>query len=296
MNNPVGFDVVNGAIVNANPWRALFNDYFWHEFVHMYLAGFIVAGFLTASVYAVAWLKGERSRYVRTAMIIPLTFAALISPVQLFVGDWAGREVAKHQPLKLAAMEGLAKTEAGAPFTVGGYWSKEDQEIKGGIAIPDMLSLLAYHKPNAVVQGLDSAPPEDRPQAINIVRYSFHVMVGIGTLLAALSAFYIFIWARFRRLPRTVWFYRLLAVSGVLALIALEAGWIVTEVGRQPWIAYDVMRVSDAVTHADGISILFGIGVVVYAGVVAMAIWLLRRLARTAEHLKEDDAAGKVNS
>jgi cytochrome d ubiquinol oxidase subunit I len=293
MNYPVGFDVVNGAIVNINPWRALFNDYFWHEFTHMYLAGFVVAGFLVSSVYAVAYLKGDRSRYVRTAMIIPLTFAALVAPVQLVVGDWAARTVAEKQPVKLAAMEGLPNTEKDAPFTVGGYWDASEDQIKGGIAIPDMLSLLAFHNPSATVVGLNSVPKANQPQAINVVRYAFHAMVGVGTVLALLGAFFVFVWARWRRMPESKWFYRLLAASGALSLIALEAGWIVTEVGRQPWIAYNVMRVTDAVTHANGISILFGVGVVVYAGLIAAAIWLLRRLARDAEHLKEDETTVK---
>lgn len=294
MNNPVGFDVVNGEVVNIKPFTALFNDYFWHEFVHMYLAGFIVVGFLVGGVYAVAWLRGDRSRYVRTAMIIPLTFAALIAPVQLVVGDWAARVVAESQPLKLAAMEGLPDTTKNAPFTIGGYWSESEGKIKGGVAIPDLLSLLAFHNPNATVTGLDSVPAEDRPKAINVIRYSFHAMVAIGTLLAMLGAYYLFVWARWRRLPQSKWFYRVLAVSGGLSVIALEAGWIVTEVGRQPWVAYGVMRTSDAVTQADGISILFWVGVAVYTGLLAAAVWLLRRLAGDPERVKEDEQAEAV--
>ena len=201
MNNPVGFDVINGEIVGINPWRALFNNYFWHEVAHMYLAGYMVAGFLTASVYAVAWLKGERSRYVRTAMIIPLAFAALTAPVQVIVGDWAGREVAKVQPVKLAAMEGLGTTTTGAPFTVGGYYSHSENRVKGGFEIPKMLSLLAFHDPNATVKGLDIVPVEDRPGPINTIRYSFHVMVGIGTLLALLAVWFVGRWWRRRSLP-----------------------------------------------------------------------------------------------
>ncbi len=290
MNNPVGFDVVNNAIVNINPWRALFNDYFWHELAHMYLAGYIVVGFLVASVYAWAWLKGERTRYVRTAMIIPLTFAALVAPVQLIVGDWAGREVAQDQPVKLAAMEGLGKTTKGAPFTIGGYYDKTDNQVNGGIAIPKMLSLLAFHDPNATVQGLDSVAPEDRPGPVNTVRYSFHAMVAIGTLLALLGFWFIGSWLKKQAIPKSKWFYRGIVASGVLAVVALQAGWIVTEVGRQPWIAYDVMRVSDAVTQSGGIGILLAIGAVIYLGLLGMAIWLLRRLAQDAEHLKEDDS------
>jgi cytochrome d ubiquinol oxidase subunit I len=199
-----------------------------------------------------------------------------------------------HQPLKLAAMEGLPNTTADAPFAVGGYWDKSEDEIQGGVEIPDMLSLLAFHNPNAVVTGLNSVPEQDQPHAINTIRYSFHAMVGVGTVLALLGAFFVFMWARHRRLPRSKWFYRLVAISGVLSIIALEAGWIVTEVGRQPWIAYGVMRVSDAVTHANGVTYLFAAGVVIYSSLVAMVVWLLRRLAKTPEHVKGEDGTEQV--
>lgn len=290
MNHPVGFDVVQGQIVNVQPWRALFNDNFWHEAAHMYLAAYVVTGFLVAGVYAWAYLKGDRSRYVRAALIIPLTFAALAAPVQVIVGDWAGRTVAQNQPIKLAAMEGLGTTTKGAPFTFGGYYNKSANEVERGVAVPKMLSLLAFHDPNATVEGLDAVPPTDRPGPINVVRYAFHAMAGIGTMLALLAVWYFACWWRFGRLPRTRWFFRAVIVAGGLSLVALETGWIVTEVGRQPWIAYGVMRVSDAVTHASGISYLFFAALAIYAGLLTMAVWLLRRLARTAEHLKEDDA------
>lgn len=288
MNHPMGFDVAGGQIVNIAPWRALFNDFFWHEVAHMYLAGYVVTGFLVASVYAWAWLKGDRSRYVRTAMIIPLTVAALAAPVQVIVGDWAGRSVAEYQPVKLAAMEGLGTTTTGAPFTFGGYYSAADNEVKGGVAVPKLLSLLAYHDPNATVQGLDSVPPDDRPGQVNVVRYAFHAMAGIGTFLALLGVWYLATWWRFGRLPKSRWFYRAVIAAGVASVVALEAGWIVTEVGRQPWIAYGVMRVTDAVTHADGISYLFFAALAIYSALIAMVIWLLRRLAATAEHLQDD--------
>jgi cytochrome d ubiquinol oxidase subunit I len=154
-----------------------------------------------------------------------------------------------------------------------------------------MLSLLAFHEPNAEVQGLDSVPVEDRPGPINTVRYAFHAMVGIGTLLALLTAWYVWFWARKRSLPESKWFFRLVASSGVLSLIALQAGWIVTEVGRQPWIVYDVMRVENAVTDAPGIFWMLIGGIVVYLALIAVAIWLLRRLAAEPEHLKTDQEA-----
>jgi cytochrome bd ubiquinol oxidase subunit I len=277
MNHPVGFDIVDGDVVNVRPWEALFNDNLWHELVHMYLAGYLVAGFLVAGVYARAWLRGERSRYVRTGLVVPLTFAALAAPVQVVVGDWAARTVTERQPVKLATFEGLGETTEGAPFHIGGWYS--DGEVKGAIRVPKLLSILAHHDPNATVVGLDSVPPDDRPGPVNTVRYAFQAMVGIGTLLATIGVFYAAVWWRRRRLPRSAWFYRLVVAAGPLALVALISGWITTEVGRQPWIVYEVMRVEHAVTDADGLPFAFAAGVAVYLFLAAIATWLLRRLA-----------------
>ena len=178
MNNPTGFDIDNaGNVTHVEPLKALFNDYFWHEWFHMYTAGFIVAAFLVAGVYAHSWLKGKRSHYYRAALIVPLTVACIAAPVQLLMGDWAGRTVAEAQPTKLASFEGLEKTTKGAPFTLGGIYI--DGENKGGITIPDMLSILAFHDPNATVQGLDATPKEEQPP-VGVVRNAFTVMVFIG--------------------------------------------------------------------------------------------------------------------
>ena len=184
MNHPSGFRLVDGRAVDVEPFDALFgNAYFWHEMVHMYLAAFLVAGFVTASVYAVARLRGRGDRYVRVAMAVPLMVAAVTAPAQVIVGDWAAREVAKHQPTKLAAFEGLGRTQAGAPLHIGGWYDEETEEVRYGVAIPKLLSLLAFHDPNATVQGLDRVPPEDRTP-VNVVRVAFFTMVGIGTLMA----------------------------------------------------------------------------------------------------------------
>jgi cytochrome bd ubiquinol oxidase subunit I len=278
MNHPQGFTLRGGRAVDVDTVHALFgNTYFWHELVHMYLAAYIVTGFVVAGVYAGRRLRGRWGRYERTALAIPLTVAALASPVQILVGDWNGREVAKKQPTKLAAMEGLAHTERGAPVHILGWYT--DEEVKAGIAIPDGLSLLAYHDPNARVQGLDAVPKSDRPP-INVVRMAFQTMVGIGTLLALLGA--VFVWIRLRRgrLPESPWFYRALVAAGPASLVALIAGWVTTEVGRQPWVVYRVMRTSEAVTGADGIPIGYGVLVLVYLGVGAGVVWVLRRLSR----------------
>jgi cytochrome d ubiquinol oxidase subunit I len=277
MNNPEGFSVVDGRVTDPKPWTALLNENLWHELVHMYVAGYIVAGFIVAGIYASAWLKGRRDRYHRTGLVVALSFAALAAPVQVIVGDWAGRQVAESQPVKLAAMEGLAETTEGAPFTFGGYFDEESGEVKYGLEIPWLLSVLAAHDPNATIEGLEIVPPEDRPP-VNYVRFAFQTMVGIGTGLALLGALFAVTWWRKRRLPRSKWFYRAVMLAGPASLVALICGWITTEVGRQPWIVYETMRVSDAVTASDGLEVGFVALVVVYAGVAVGLFWLIRRL------------------
>src|SRR3954462_1765400 len=195
MNHPTGFHLRGGRAVDVHPLQALFgNGYFWHELVHMYLAGHIVMGFLVAAAYAVGRLRGRWGRYERTALAIPLTIAALAAPVQVLVGDWAAREVAKSQPTKLAALEGVAKTERGVAEHLGGWYT--DGKVKWGIPIPKLLSLLSYHDPNARVQGLDVVPADQRPP-VNVVRIAFQLMVSIGTAMALLGVGYLFV--RWRR-------------------------------------------------------------------------------------------------
>jgi cytochrome bd ubiquinol oxidase subunit I len=278
MNSPGGFTLVDGRVTDVRPLEALFgNDYLWHELVHMYVAGFIVAGFLTASVYAWGWLKGRRGRYERAALVVPLTVAALAAPVQIVVGDWAARSVAREQPTKLAAFEGLYETAEGAPVHVGGWY--DGDEVRYGVPLPRILSLLAFHDPGARIEGLEEVPDEERPP-VNVVRVAFQTMVGIGFLLAGIAAVYLFIFLRWRRLPESTWFYRAVVAAGPLSVVALIAGWVTTEVGRQPWVVYGHMRTEEAVTGASGIPVGYASLVLVYAGLLAAVAWILHRLAR----------------
>jgi cytochrome bd ubiquinol oxidase subunit I len=272
MNNPTGFRIEGGEVVDVEPLTALFNDNLWHELVHMYLAGIIVAAFLVAGVYAYGWLRGRRDRRHRVGLVVALSFGALAAPAQLLVGDWAARTVAERQPVKLAAFEGLEETTEGAGF-----------ELAAGIEIPNLLSLLAFHDPNAEVQGLDSVPEDDRPP-VGIVKLSFRAMVAIGTGLAALGAWFAWAWWRRGRLPSSPWFHRALVAAGPLSVVALIAGWVTTEVGRQPWVVYEVMRTEEAVTGADGIPVGFAALGLVYAGLAAVAYVMLRRLGRQPFH------------
>jgi cytochrome bd ubiquinol oxidase subunit I len=277
MNHPGGFELRGGRAVNVDPAAALFgNTYLWHELVHMYIAGYMVTGFLVAAAYAVGRLRGRWGRYERVALAVPLTIAALASPVQVLVGDWAGRDVAQHQPVKLAAFEGLGRTTRGAPIHILGWYT--DGEVKYGIRIPRLLSFLAHHDPNAKVVGLDSVPPRARPP-VNGVRIAFQTMVGIGTLLALLGVFYFVVRWRRGPLPDSSWFYRAVALAGPLSLVALIAGWVTTELGRQPWVVYRTMRTAEAVTGAGGIPVGYATLALVYAGVALAVFWILRRLA-----------------
>lgn len=278
MNNPTGFELSRtGEVVKVDPWAALLNGNVWHEFVHMYLAGMLVAGFIVAGIYAFACLRGRCGRYQRIALTVSLTFAALAAPVQIVVGDWSARTVAHNQPTKLAALEGLDKTTKGADLTVGGIYL--NGKVHGGITIPNGLSTLAFHDPSAKVQGLEAVKRSDRPP-VGVVRNAFQLMVTIGTALAALSIFYLYIWMRHKRLPASRWFYRAVVLAGPAALTALIAGWITTEVGRQPWIVYKVMRTEEAVTTADGIPFGYGTLVLVYLGLAAVVLFLLLRLTK----------------
>jgi cytochrome d ubiquinol oxidase subunit I len=276
MNHPSGFTLVNGRATDVHPWQALFaNPMFYSEYTHMYFAAYIVTGFLLAGAYAWAFLRGRRGRYERTALGIAMTAASVAAPLQVIVGDWAARDVATYQPVKLASIEGLAQTTRGAAEHLLGWYN--GHAVVWGIDIPRLLSLLAFHNPNAVVKGLSIVPLDDDPP-VNVVRFAFQTMVGIGTLLALLGLVYLYLHFRRRGLPR--WLLAAVVAAGPLSVVALIAGWITTEVGRQPWIVYDVMRVDQAVTGARGIPVGYGTLVVVYLILAAIVVAILRRLAR----------------
>ncbi len=289
MNHPSGFALRDGRAVDAHPWSALFgNSFFWAEYVHMYFAGYIVCGFVMAGAYAWAFLRGRRGRYERTALGISLSAAAVASPLQVVVGDWAARDVAVDQPVKLAAMEGLAQTTRGAAEHVLGWYN--GHAVVWGIEIPRLLALLAFHNPNATVKGLSIVPLADQPP-VNVVRFAFQAMVGIGTLLALLGLFFLYFRVRRRSSPSGRWFYWAVLAAGPLSVVALIAGWITTEVGRQPWIVYDVMRVNAAVTGAHVIPVSYGAVCLVYLFLAGAVVWLLRRFSRVPLAFDASDAS-----
>jgi cytochrome bd ubiquinol oxidase subunit I len=287
MNTPQGFDLdAAGNVTDVSPWEVLTNPAAGYEIPHMILAAYMVAGFGVASIYAVGMLKGRRDRYHRLGFLIPFTVACIATPIQIFVGDTAAREIADHQPAKFAAMECVYETGPDQTEWIGGIC--EDGKVKYGIGLPGVDSFLVGWSTDTVVTGLDEIPDDEEPKALTLLHTSFDVMVGIGSALLALAAWFGFVWWRKRDLPKTDWFLRAAAVSGVASVIALEAGWIVTEVGRQPWIVYGQMRVEDAVTDAQGLWWVFGFTFLLYAALGVGAYYALRALQR---RWREADAA-----
>ncbi len=280
MNQPAGFRLdAAGRVVDPDPWAAITNRAMPVQTTHMILAALMVAGFGVAAVYAAGWLRGRRDRYHRLGFAVPFTLAVVVTPIQIGVGDWAARFLAQRQPVKFAALEGLQTTERGAPLTVGGVYAGD--RVHFGLRVPNGLSLLAHHDPDALVHGLDEVAPADRPP-VAVVRNAFEVMVALGFGLLALGLWFALVWRKRRGPPASAWFHRGAVAAGFAAPVALEAGWVVTEVGRQPWIVWRVMRVSEAVTTAPHIRIGLYSLVVVYGLLTWGTVFVLRRLATGA--------------
>jgi cytochrome bd ubiquinol oxidase subunit I len=278
MNQPQGFTLDgNGNVTDVDPLKVAFNPAVPYEVPHMIIAAYLVTGFLVASVYAVGMLRGRRDRHHRLGLLIPLTVAAIATPIQFLVGDTAARGIAEDQPVKFAAMECVQKTHRDVTEYLGGICTSDG--VEGGIGIPGLDSWLVGFSTDTKVTGLDSVPPRDRPPANTLLHWAFDAMVGICTLLIALGAWLGWAWWRRREIPSSKWFLRATAVSGVAAIVALESGWIVTEVGRQPWIVYEVMRTNEAVTGASGIWVSFSIVLAVYAVLGVATVLILRTMA-----------------
>ncbi|MDY7101853.1 MAG: cytochrome ubiquinol oxidase subunit I [Actinomycetota bacterium] len=278
MQSPTGFELgPDGEVTNVDPWAPFVSEAAITQSVHMFLAAFLVVGFGTASVYAVGWLRGRHDRHHRLGFLIPFTVAAIVAPLQAMSGHTSAVFVGEDQPAKLAAMELLTETEDGAPLSLGGVLI--DGERRYSVEIPNGLSILLHGDPDATVTGLDAVPEDEQPPA-NLVHWSFDIMVGIGTGFIALGA-----WALVRRLRgRPVldqpWLVRATVLAGPAAAVALEAGWIVTEVGRQPWIVQGILRSEDAVTTADGVWASLIVLTVVYGVLTVGTAGVLRTMAR----------------
>src|SRR5215208_217791 len=279
MNQPGGFTLgPDGSVTSVDLWKVIFNDAVPYEVPHMILAAYIVTGFLVASVYAVGMLRGRRDRHHRLGLLIPFTVAAIATPIQFAVGDTAARAIAEDQPVKFAAMECVQETHRNVTEYIGGVCTSDG--VKGGIGIPGFDSFLVGFDTDTKVTGLDSVPASDRPPYNTLLHWCFDIMVGICTALIGLGAWLAWTWWRRRDIPRTPWFLRAVAVSGLASIVALECGWIVTEVGRQPWVVYRVMRTEDAVTGASGVWGTFAAALAIYAVLGTATLLVLRTMSR----------------
>jgi cytochrome d ubiquinol oxidase subunit I len=288
MNQPAGFVLgADGRVAAVTPIDVIFNRATVYEVPHMLLAAYMVTGFLLASVYAVGLLRGRTDRYVRLGFLIPFVLAAAAAPLQVAVGDIAVRGVIEDQPAKFAAMELIAVGGPNQPETIGGILV--DGQVVGGLQIPNLASILAGFSADTVIAGLDSIPIDEQPPTA-IVHLAWNAMVGIGTGLVVLGLWGLWIRVRRRDHATARWFLRTVSISGFAAVIALEAGWIVTEVGRQPWVVFKLLRTADAVTNAPGVQTTFVAVVGLYAGLGVAALAALRGLQR--RWAVEDAAAG----
>jgi cytochrome d ubiquinol oxidase subunit I len=293
MNTPAGFQLgPNGRPVNVDVVSALFTKALGYEYWHFMVAAYMTAGFMVASVYAVGWLRGRHDRYHRLGFIVPFTLAAVLTPVQFVIGDIAARALVTDQPAKFAAMELTWRTQSHNPEIIGGLIGPDGQ-VRFGVSIPSGDSLLAGFSPDTVVPGLTSVAADARPNVVeaNMVHLSFDIMVGLGGLGVLLTAWYALAWIRSRDMPRSRWFFRAAALAGVGSYLAVELGWITTEVGRQPWMVYNVMRVADSVNPIDPAFVwaMFGVLVAVYATISFLFLVLVLRLSASWRGAREAD-------
>ena len=280
MNSPTGFTLgSDGRPTNIDPIAAIFNPALAYEFPHMLAAAYMTAGFLIAGVFAVSRLRGTWDRYHRLGFAIPFTVAAIVAPLQMIIGDTVARTVFNEMPIKFAAIELVWTTGPDKPEIILGRLNQDTGVIEGGYPIPGLASWLSGGTTSTVITGLSSVPRADQPPA-NIVHWAWDGMVFGGTALALLSTWYLLYWIFKRRLPGTKWFYRFAAVAGAISVLCVECGWIVTEVGRQPWIVYGSMRTADAVTNAGIVRPFFAAVVVLYLIIGIATIMTLRTMSR----------------
>lgn len=279
MNTPVGFRLdAAGNVVEADVLRAMFSPAWWYESSHMTVAAFEAVAFAFAAVYAFALLRGRRDEYHKRAFFISMAVATLAAPIMIVSGDHTAKQVALHEPAKMAAMEPTFETERGAPVTIGGWPDVEEGELRYGIAIPRLFSVLAYDDPNAVAPGWESFPADARPDPRH-VWWAFDLMVGIGFYLAFLIPWFWLAYWRARGVPTGKWLLRATVLSGPLGFLAIELGWITTEEGRQPWAIKYVMPTSEGATSAPGIGFALIGFAVLYLVVGTFYVRLLRGMA-----------------
>ena len=276
MNTPTGFTYIDGKFTNIDPIAAMLNPSSFSQCLHMTIAAFLAVGFAVAGIHAYFLSRDPTNSFHRKAFAIALSVGAVFSILQPISGDISAKRVAKHQPVKLAAMEGQWETERGAPLRIGGIPDEENEVTRYAIEIPNALSFLAHFDFNAEIKGLKEFPPEDRPP-VAIVHYAFQIMVACGMVM--IVAGLIGGWLAWRRkgIPVDRWYLRFVTCCAPLGFIAIEAGWTVTEVGRQPWVIYNYMRTADAVTPMPNLVVPFIGFTLLYIFLSIIVVILMRR-------------------
>jgi cytochrome d ubiquinol oxidase subunit I len=290
MNAPTGLRWVDGRAVDIDPIAAMMSPAAFPQVLHMTLAAYAGTGLMVAGIHALPLLRHPRNAFHRRALSVALLIGAPAALLQPLSGDLSARFVAHWQPAKLAAMEGQFKTERGAPLRVGGWPDEAAGETRYAIEIPRGLSLLAFKDPGAEVKGLEAFPRQDWPP-VAIVHVAFQVMVGLGSFMALVSAAALWLMWRRRDLTRHRWLLRALMLTAPMGFVCTEAGWVVTEVGRQPWIIYGLMRTAEAVTPMPGLIVPFLAFTSLYAVLGVVVAWLLYQQVLRSPQTTEEDAA-----
>ncbi len=288
MNTPTGFRIVDGKAVDIEPVKAMFNPAGLPEAAHMIIAAYAATAFLVAGIHAYMLLKDRSNIFHRRAIAIALVLGGAMAVLQPLSGDILAQMVAYMQPVKLAAMEAHYETRRGAPIIVGGIPDSEKAEVHYGIEIPYGLSLLSFHDPNAEVKGLKDFARENWPN-VALVHYNFQAMVGCGILMMLVAAWSALLWWKKRSLPDSDVFLKALILTSPLGFIALETGWMVTELGRQPWVVHNIIRTRDAVTPMPGLIVPFTTFTILYIVLMIIVIFLIRRQVVKSPSLKKVD-------
>ena len=293
MNAPTGFRLVDGKLVDIDPIAAMMNTAALPQTMHMTLAAYAATGFVVAGIHAFMLMRDPNNRFHKAALAIALTVGGVAAILQPLSGDKLAKQVAQNQPIKLAAFEGHFETETGAAFRIGGIPDESAGVTRYSIEIPYLLSILAFGDPNATVKGLNEFPKDQRPP-VAIVHISFQIMVGCGVAMMAVAFWSLVRYLWHRRVKgawlNSKWFLRILVVAAPLGFIAIETGWVVTEVGRQPWIIYGVMRTSEAVTPMPGLIVPFIAFTLLYILLAIVTVFLLLRQVAASPQTSEPQA------
>ncbi|MCA0174487.1 cytochrome ubiquinol oxidase subunit I [Bacillus sp. RAR_GA_16] len=279
MNSPQGFDMVDGVLTNIEPLAAMFNPATPTKVGHVVMSAYLTSAMVLAAITAFNMLKGKRSTYYRKALKLTMTAGFIFAIGTAVIGDFSGKYLAEYQPSKLAAAEWHFETSSNADLVVGGFLDNETNEVNYGFVLPNFLSILAHGNPNAEVMGLDQVPEDEIPPLY--IHYLFDGMVGIGMFLAALTFFFV-IALRLKRVnTENKWFLRLIVLAGPLSVLAIEFGWIFSEVGRQPWILWDILRTGQAATSAEGLGWMLILFLLLYIVLGTLCVTVLRKMFKT---------------